>query len=1122
MTERRQRAVPKFASFRPPPPPAKEAHETRPGSNGEASHRERDAVEESGKGREPRPDDPFIIDKYGDPLILQFGSNDRSKVPVYRRFGAGRIIGSRGFLVIDRDATNEPFTIRGPGDSYASPSAFRDKALIAATSRVVARHVKPDPNQPPPAETDAFIPLAPSRKRKRHDDSSDEDDDHLPDYRSIHSKAKPSDFRSSSSDSESDSDSDSQPAIITITETKSRALTLSSHLKSHPTDLPAWLDLISLQDRLFAENRPGFASTTSSVQPLAADERLALAELKMSLYRDALTAAANAPSLSADKDGCRERLLLGMMREARVLWDEARVAGEWEEVMKRYSSPPSSAGGRSGDATAGFALWRGRVDFEMRRAGGFQLERVRDLLVRKLAELGRGLAVYVFLRATRLLWDAGFKERAVAAWQAMLELTFCRPPELTSAEPALAAFADFWESEVPRLGEDGARGWRAFVEAGGTGTADVPDPGCFAGGVREPSKPAATNPFEAWADAEEAAAAKAWMPARMMDEDAEDDPFRVVLVDDIKDLLVWFPAGALCVVKPMLVDAFVVFCGLSPAGLSDDRFARLLVDPFVAHHTQGLDQGLKADSGTAPEVSAREPEFGGHGGCMAISPDVLFAGRTWFQYLGNRSSPPEGRERDMSWVLQTALGYLVRECGMESAAEYYLALEWVKAPAQARKVAKGLLKQYSSNVRLYNAYALVEWVKGNVEVSHKVLSSATSLPCPPAERQLLWNTWAWIGLEAGQKDAALSRLCMSVDNDDKENAGATGVSPVLLLKARTQLATARDYSLSSQQLEAAVRYAESAMLLEYLSPEAGDEHPASAMQGNITAALASVDRFSKDLESRGFSGSLHHERFLQAAARLIYYHATHGPYQPSHLQSHLTTFARLFPRNAIFPTLLRFWSSGPAARLNDPVRALFQEQLQQHHPIQNQPPTQRRLTIKDRFATRVLAILHELHAGTAHSVRTAFEAALRSHDDNDEDGMSSAAAASPELWASYLRFMCRQQQQKPHNRPRAAEATTATKQLRDLFYRAVGACPWSKEVHMLALAEPALRAVLSETELRAVGESIVARGLRVHVEVGEFVERWEREKEEEERKRKGEAEGKRKEEQDRMRGRGWR
>lgn len=137
--------------------------------------------------------------------------------------------------------------------------------------------------------------------------------------------------------------------------------------------------------------------------------------------------------------------------------------------------------------------------------------------------------------------------------------------------------------------------------------------------------------------------------------------------------------------------------------------------------------------------------------------------------------------------------------------------------------------------------------------------------------QLLWNTWAWIHLEAGQKQMALVRLCASVE----EGFEGPQVSPALLLKARSHFSSTRDYSLSSVQLEIAVQHAESLALLEYLVAEEGTE-PASEMQGNITAAMGSIHRFSRELESRNLVKSPHNERLLQTAARLLYYHTSHG------------------------------------------------------------------------------------------------------------------------------------------------------------------------------------------------------------------------------------------------------
>jgi hypothetical protein len=242
--------------------------------------------------------------------------------------------------------------------------------------------------------------------------------------------------------------------------------------------------------------------------------------------------------------------------------------------------------------------------------------------------------------------------------------------------------------------------------------------------------PRATDPLQAWAAVEQQGTEKARMPARTLDEGAEDDPFRVVMFSDIGDLLIWFPTSVLPRVQPLLADAFLVFSGLPVAGVSSELFAALLDDPYVAGRGQGLvnvDQG-DHDSGIFGDNARKCPEFAQQGGTMAISPEILFSGKSWFRYLDKRPSThqPWDRQVDGSWVLSTLKG-LVREAGMEQLAEYYLAMEWLNEPAGARKAAKGLLKQYSSSTRLYNAYALLESANGNSDVSFKVLSSATRL-----------------------------------------------------------------------------------------------------------------------------------------------------------------------------------------------------------------------------------------------------------------------------------------------------------------------------------------------------------------------------------------------------------
>ncbi|KAK4106659.1 DUF1740-domain-containing protein [Parathielavia hyrcaniae] len=990
-------------------------------------HRHRDRHRDGRGRRSPRPspsreqddqkhppapsNDLFVLDKRGDPLILQFGTNDRSLVPTYHRFGAGKIIGTPGFLTIHRDTSREHFSIRAPGEGSGSTSAFRDKTLVAAANRAKSRRIKPSPAQPSAPPQD-FIPLEPSSRKRKRGSETPEPHPPPPNYRSIHitnpksHTSPPSSPSSPSSQSTSHSRSNSPELKPELTTTQTRASALSSHLKSHPTDADAWLSLISLQDALFAENRPGLASCWT------ADEFRALAELKMGLYEEALEHVADPAR--------REVLVLGMMG----------VGKRWEEVLLGEEKKVRGAGG---------------LDFEMGRVGSFSVDQVRGLVTEKLAALGEVLAEMAGAGGgeeeevlMRLLWDAGFGELAVAAWQGMLEMTFCRPMGESTAEAAMESFGEFWESEVARIGEEGARGWKHFVESG-PDAADPPEPRLESAG----EVPQAADLFRAWAAAEQQATSRALMPARTLDEGNDDDPFRVVMFSDIKDGLVWFPPAVLSRVKPLLADAFLVFCGLPPAGLSGERFAGL-----------GLDLGLnKVDAGAALGLSRRTPEFRQQGNSMAISPEVLFSGDSWFRYLDKWSNTYQSGDSqvEMSWALRT-LGYLVNDGGMETLAEYYLAMAWLNEPAGAKKVAKGLLKRYSSNTRLYNAYALVERANQDLEVSLKVLSSATGLvqPSTPSDSQLLWNTWAWIHLESGQKEMALVRLCSSVDRDLHYSA----VSPALLLKARSHLSSTRDYSLSSQQLETAAQYAESLMLMEYLASEEPGTEPAAETQGNITAALSTIHSFSRELQSRNLIKSPDHERLLQTAARLLYYHATHGPYRPSYLASQLQTFIALFPRNTIFLSLLA-WSQ-PSPRINDPVRTTLDSLSL--------------LPAQDSLSTRRFAIQHEARFGTAHSVRAAFEAALQGSGGSSDP----ACRASVELWMAYVRFCCC---------CGSAGMEGLRGRAKEVYYRAIGACPWAKEVYMLAFG-PGLAGELGGLELGAVVETMVARGLRVHVDLG--------------------------------------
>ncbi|KAK3375355.1 NRDE-2, necessary for RNA interference-domain-containing protein [Podospora didyma] len=1067
--DERHRTVPKFGSFKPKPTPSKPAepqlpsekpqeaivdHDSKAAKVSDSHSRKNDSEYAGHRGDHHRPsssstpsaqtrdhrkapagasNDVFFVDKSGDPLILRYGSNDRSRVPSYRRSGWGRLMGAAGIITINRDKNREEFSIRGVRDR-GNGSAFRNKNSLAEASQSKPKRIRSSADGTLSTEVDDFVALEPPRKRRRGEGASSPEPGG-PDYRSIYGKTRAADDPDSRSESGSDASAHPGDEVDDEMSTaKRKSIELSRRVRESPEDIEAWIMLVKLQDSLFRENE-------GDVHQRSTEEAKGLAGLKLSLYKEAL------PHATAPLD--RQRILHGIMREGSKVWDPKALRKRWDEVMKT-----------DGDS---FMFWKSRLDFELTQTSTFTYEGLISFVLERLRILNEALSkasaaeeartlssqlVYVFLRLTRFLHDTGRSELAVSAWQATLELTFSRPPEDEDFETSMSSFSDFWQSEVPRMGEIGANGWRHFVDA--TGIEDPPE--AKMGSSRD--DPQTRDPFKAWASIEQQETAKSRMPARTLDEESEDDPFRVVMFSDLKDLLPWFPLPIIDEARLQLLDAFLVFCRLPTAGLSNSPEYSDLNDTFVAGPGQAFEITFRADFvGEKPfEISKKMPEFRQQGGIMALSQEVLFPASTWFRYLDKWTSIflTNTPQVDASWALRT-LQFLVRTCGIEEIAEYYLAMEWLNEPSGARTVAKGLLKQYSSNMKLYNAYALIEWGNGNVDLVNKVLSSVTSQKSPSATpgSQLVWNTWTWLHLESSQMQIALSRLCSSVDPSLQGSA----VSPALILKAKSHFSSTRDYSLSSLQLEISAQHAESLALLEYLTSE-GCIGSSSGAQGNIVAAMASITSFSTELASRNLSKSPYHESLLQTAARLLYYHATHGqvptrsPYRPSYMREQLLTFVALFPRNTIFLELFAWAESG--LRIDDPVRDIL-ESMSLAEPY-------------DCVATRRFAVQHEAHAGTVHSTRAAFEAAL----------VSDTCRGNVDLWIHYLRFV--------HS------ARELKAKVKDVFYRAIAACPWSKELYMEAFGT--LVKDMSSSELRSVFSILAEKGLRVHVDLDEFLEGW--------------------------------
>jgi hypothetical protein len=99
------------------------------------------------------------------------------------------------------------------------------------------------------------------------------------------------------------------------------------------------------------------------------------------------------------------------------------------------------------------------------------------------------------------------------------------------SDALLNSLEDFWESENPRFGESGAKGWGNWVASANPENVNGPP------SSSDPVPPlSVSDPFQRWASEESNLDLRLTMPTRSTDE--TDDPYSTVLFSDIRRLLV--------------------------------------------------------------------------------------------------------------------------------------------------------------------------------------------------------------------------------------------------------------------------------------------------------------------------------------------------------------------------------------------------------------------------------------------------------------------------------------------------------------------------------------------------------------------------------------------------------
>ncbi|KAM6498408.1 NRDE-2, necessary for RNA interference domain containing protein [Amanita muscaria] len=936
----------------------------------------------------------FYSDKRGDMLNIQFGGLHVGHVPKYNLIDGGRsILGLSSAWTARRSGKGIIVDVRGQRKLRELTDSGVRK-LLAAEPR---RRLLASGDVYKHKEIDGYLPLPSNRARE---DSQA--------YRSISQSKVDSESESDfERESESNESADDGPTLTSLQESLK---SLEQQLSQNPTSVNLWLSLL--------------AQTLSTVPLLSKNANKARAEIALSVLSRAM---------AADPVNAKSTVLrIKYLKAAEEVWQEDKMKNEWEGALN----------------VGGVEMWMEWLGWRIRKARR-GLDGVLEDALRATSAFGHDRGEIAKLR---ILWrvavafqSAGYTERATALFQAQAELTFNTPFPLRGVTfvSLLDSLEEFWESEVPRIGESGAQGWAAWVASRITqGAPSVSQP--------VPVAPPELDPYRQWAANELNADRASIFPARSTDEVAESDPYSTVLFSDIRPLLFDLKTSE---GKDGFRLAWLCFLGLPVPGFHksisqtnvdemeagwDDRWcfthlckpAKLRALFPDAHETRQLE----ADSITGVLVG-REKDYGSsfgpvknwgfdvHGPLHAVVGRVMDGRKRKEKRITMwEKEDLEGTREDHVRAIFAQLRMGDDDLEWDNLA---LAFEAALGMKSALKLSRQFLSVSQASSCRWASHALLERTRGRLDDARKVyhtvlIASASSGKCRKAQ---LWWDWAEMEWLSGAREEALAIIMRS--------AGVEGKGGVAVLRAKRGLEDAAQINGKWKEREAWIKLS---ALLELLT------------SGDVNVTFQLFDSYPAE------EGSSEHESLLISSLLIAYYHSVilQNPMPPALLRERTQRAIEVYPSNSIILGLFLEGEKGQGVWGR--IRMSMGETGGKSKDVA-------------RRVEEVWLAGWEKGRWTNEIERT-------------RSGLSIAieherTRGSPIIWRIYIEF-----EMQANDLQRA----------KNLLYRAIAECPLVKELYLLAFGP--LRSVFSKQELAHFADTMAERGIRTRQGLDDILDNW--------------------------------
>ncbi|KAL5519041.1 hypothetical protein ACEPAH_724 [Sanghuangporus vaninii] len=954
----------------------------------------------------------FYIDRKGDELNIRYGSLHSRDVPKYWHVARGKKVlglephlavlyrGSKGLEIGEAGWFNRSPQLT---DSRSrSLLTSRDTRRLTATSRTMRKY----------EEVDGFIRIS---SRKGKDKEKDQP------YRAISLDDKDeSDSDSSSQDEGGSSDENSDVSPLSAREEALRDL--EQRLANDPTSESMWLSLLH--------------HSIGGIDPLSKNADRTRAEIVVSVLERAL---------SAHQDNARSSLLrLKYLKAGEVTWDMTRMKGEWRKALKAIPTA---------DMHVEWFDWTIRSTPDFNAVVEFAIEATNlvsnNIAVGEDADFAR---LRVFWRIATFFRQAGYVERGFALLQAQAELSFNIPREIEKSpfEKQLDSLEEFWESEVPRIGESGAKGWKEWR------TSKVSAPVTK---LRSIGKSESSDPFATWHFKEAESDRLLIFPSRLPsgsndilnehgDEDEDGDPYATVLFSDIRPFLVDLRTAK---GKGMLRLVWLSYLGLHIPGLSsalssdvfasDDRWAdtHFLQPSFLKSllpqpsSNRGV---ITADAQTGVVVGREKTYARSFDVIKSWSLGVLepFEGLTveGGYRMWSRGSL-DGIDSDVVDVMRRILRDVRHENDREvqlNVAE--LAFEAALPQSNAAlKRSQALLSENSTSAELLASHAYLERIRRKWDKAQKVYRVGLQSLARSNDPSVVYLWWDSAEMEwlLSKNDAALEIVLRSAGQPNER-------SGINILRAKRRLEELCQQSVVSEW-RYRLKWIKLRVLLEFLV-------------GSLDIAIEVIQKY---LATEG-PRTLCHESLTVVSLLMVYHYTVtlRNSAPPSVLRGLVREALEEYPSNSIVIGLFLECEKGESVWGR--VRTMMGEKPS--GSLQEKPIARRLIEVW-------IAQWEEGRwLGEIERVRAGLETAVT----------SDRTKGSPILWKVYVKFEI---------------AAGNVKRAKSVLFRALKESPLVKELYLLAF-EDDLRNAYTRRELITLSDTMAERGIRLRHSLSEVLE----------------------------------